>query len=632
MSKVLGINYSGFHDTSIVIANSEGNIEFASSLERVSRVKGDGRSPNILLERVNWTEIDAIAISANKEFEKKEFVSVTHPQELPGDKDLKFIHQKEFYDFIDTLPKKEIHFYDHEFSHAASAFWPSGFEEAICLVYDGGMVNQNIFGGVYHCSKEDGIRLLDGFDITGYAKITGLYTVITSILNFTPGKHEGKITGLAALGEVDPACLEVLETWFIQKYDEFEKILEWYFSYAQETNAILYTYKKRADVFKDDLKGFSNETIAASLQYFTEQHVLKILDNIHEQGWLNDNICLAGGLFANVKLNQKISEYEKFKFKNIYIAPPMGDEGTALGAACNLINTKYHQTIFQTDMFLGDDYSNDEILKTLKTSGLKYKVLEAPVKELATILAKGNEIAFFKGKMEFGPRALGHRSIIAPANDKDINNKINQKLNRTEFMPFAPMTLKECLDEYYIDIDNKMLAMQYMTISCKCKDKMKKEMPAVVHTDMTARPQIIEEKDGELYEIMNEYYNITSLSSIVNTSFNIHEEPIVNTPSEAIKGFLTSGLAYLYFSDAKVLISYEDNKNIALEYLHSKLREKSIKDIENRSIISLLEQRYEECFEDRVKKEEVIQMLLKKVDHVESNYFVRILKKIGLMK
>jgi len=631
MKKVLGINYSGFHDTSISIVNNLGEIEFSCSLERESRVKQDSREPTNLLQKINLEEIDAIAISSNKELYNKKFKSIVHPVLFDQTRKLKYEHQRQFYDFISTLPNEKITFYDHELSHAASAFWLSGFEESICLVYDGGMVNNDIFGGIYKCSKQDGIELIDGFDIDSYAKITGLYTIITSILGFTPGKHEGKITGLAALGNINQECINVLDKWYKKKFEEMENIVEWQFSYSNEINAMLYTYQTRAKYLKNDLKDFTKETIAASLQYYTENHVIDILNNINKQGWLSENICLAGGLFANVKINQKIAEYENFKFKNIFIAPPMGDEGTALGAACLLVNEKYKQINFENNMFLGYEYSKDTIEKIVKENNLMYSNPSNPSKVLSQILADGKEIAFFEGRMEFGPRALGHRSIIAPANINDINKSLNNKLNRTEFMPFAPMTLKEHLNECYINIENKLMAMKYMTIACECTDEMKQNVPAVVHVDNTARPQIIDKDSGLIYKVMKEYYDLTSLSSVVNTSFNIHEEPIINTPYEAIKGFLTSGLSYLYFSDANILISYDENKIHALNILKNNLK-KNNSSIKNEKLLYKFEEKYESCFNELIKKEEVIQYLKNENTKFKNNFYVKLLDKLGLIK
>lgn len=614
---VLGINYSGFHDTSITVADTMGKILYASSLERITRVKKDGRPPKELLESINFDNISDIAISSNRYLDESKYSSFVHPSKI-SDVELRYSHRLEFENFIKSLPEKNLHFVDHELSHTYSAFFHSGFDEAVCLTYDGGMANNGLFGGIYECSKKHGCTLLDGFDVDSYAKITTLYSRVTGMLGFKEGQHEGKITGLAAFGRVEQRCLELLDKWFAEKHLELTNLSELIFAYSESSNPIIYHHKDKAYEFNKDFSVFSKETIAASLQFFTEQHIVSILKNANKKGLLKKNICLAGGLFANVKINQKIAEFQDYRFDNVFIAPPMGDEGTALGAVYYLLNSKYNIRNFNHDMFLGSDYKKEKILDELRKLDLKFKILENPAKDLAKILASGDEVAYFAEKSEFGPRALGHRSILSSASDASVNKKLNKKLNRTEFMPFAPMTLEECLTESYIDYENKLLAMQYMTISCKCTQKMKNENPAVVHVDDTARPQIISKKNGLLYKIMHEYYILTGLSSIVNTSFNIHEEPIVDSPEDALKGFFLSGISYLYFEDANVLIDYAENRDLALKFLEARLKEKKYADKECGLLLDHFTQRANSMFLESQKKEVMLQELSKSLQEKEA--------------
>ena len=639
MNKILGINYSGFHDTSVALVSQDGTIESAISLERLSREKQDGRLPNLLLQDIDFDNISDIAISTNNFFEKSTNNSLVHPQKLKNIRDINFIHKEEFYNFIENLPKKDIHFIDHELSHASSAFYLSGFDEAVCLVYDGGMYNTNIFGGIYKCSREDGISLIDGFDINQYAKITTLYSVITAILGFTPNKHEGKITGLAAFGKYDEKCIEILTDLFTNSYDELESTLEWLFSYSDEVTPVFFKHTVRLDSIKKRFENISQEVIAFNLQYLAEEHILSILNSANNQKCLHGNICLAGGLFANVKINQRISEYSSFKFDDIFVAPPMGDDGTALGAAFEVVNNKYNLTSITTDMFLGNKYTDENILKVIKDLKVNYKILDNPEDEIAQILFDNEEVAIFSNRMEFGPRSLGNRSILAPANNSQVNTTINNKLHRTEFMPFAPMTLEEDLGKSYINIKNKKLAMQYMTISCECTEWMQENMPAVVHIDNTARPQIIAKDSIFIHAMMTKYKQLSGLSSIVNTSFNIHEEPIINNPYEAIKGFLISGLSYLYFQDANILIKYEDNKDIALGFIKNRLVNNKTKEYKNNILLNYFENKLEK--KEKViqnylvsleEKEEVIQDLLQENNKYRKNILVKILNKLGLIK
>jgi len=639
VNKILGINYSGFHDTAITLIDENGKIEKALSLERISREKQDGRMPYKLLELINLDEVTDIVISSNKEFVKKEYKSILHPEELKPKRDLVFEHHNEFYNFIDSIDSINISYVDHELSHAASAFYLSNYNEAICLVYDGGMYNSNTFGGVYKCSLDEGISLVDGFDINKYAKITTLYTVITAMLGFTPNKHEGKITGLAAYGKYDKKCTNLLNDWFVNRYNELETSLEWIFSYSKDVNPIFHKKKQKLFSIKESFKEFDKETIAYNLQLFTENHILKIIDNMKINNLLHKNICLAGGLFANVKINQKIAEYNDYKFENVFIAPPMGDEGTALGAACIKANKKYNIRKFNNSMYLGFEYCENDIKRTLTELNVNYKILKNPSNEIAEILATGDEVALFDLKMEFGPRALGSRSILAPANDKTINERLNQKLNRTEFMPFAPMTLEEFLDKSYINFKNKKDAMKFMTISCECTVWMKNNMPAVVHIDNTARPQVITKKNEFLYELMHNYNKLTNLSSIVNTSFNIHEEPIINTPYEAIKGFLISGLQYLFFKEANILLKYDDNRDLAFKFVKERMLLHKPKEEQYKRLSEYFEEKSSEFYHEMSNKEKVIQELKLFEDNLkeqirfyDNNKFVKLLKKLGLIR
>lgn len=324
----------------------------------------------------------------------------------------------------------------------------------------------------------------------------------------------------------------------------------------------------------------------------------------------------------------------------------MGDEGTALGAALQTVYQKYKATHFNNSMYLGDSYSKDDILNILDELKVKYEIVDNPSKKIANILASGSEVALFDLKMEFGPRALGARSILAPANDKTINDKLNNKLNRTEFMPFAPMTLEGYLNKSYVNFENKKLSMKFMTIACECTKWMVENMSAVVHIDNTARPQIITKENVFLYEMMHIYNDLTGLSSIVNTSFNIHEEPIINTPYEALKGFLISGLDYLFFKEANVLIKYDDNKDLAFKFLKERMISHKPKEEQYKKIIEYFENQSGILNEALIAKEKVIQELKSHLDNIlsqldnqnfklkiyENSLTIKLLKKIGLIK
>ncbi len=588
VGSTLGINYSGMHDSAIAIVTPEGQPIFAISLERLSRVKQDGRTLKELLASMPWDRIDKVAISAPEFLRgtdscKSKLLSTILAKTRRADT---LAHGPGFYEAMKMIPCEKV-FVGHQDAHAASAFWGSGFEEALCLTYDGGMSNDIWFGGLYQCGRASGIQPLDQFDALQYAKVTTLYTFVTALLGFMPLRHEGKITGLAAYGEPTERCASLLKKWFEDEYAEIEETLYWVNCYDDNALPQLIPSSSKLYRYRSQIEGISKEELAASLQYFAEKHVIHILEKARVLGWKSPNICLAGGLFANVKINQKIAESG---FSQLFVAPPMTDDGTALGAAWHVAARGAEfkpQTLHS--MFLGPAYPKEISLELIKKEGINFKVLDTPTTTIAELLARGSIVAVFQGATEFGPRALGNRSILAQATQSDINRSLNERLNRTEFMPFAPMTREEDAELCYCDIGSVKHAAEFMTVTVNCKDMMKQLCPATVHVDGTARPQIVSAQHNPfIHEVLTEYKSLTGNPSIVNTSFNVHEEPIVCTPKDALRGFFESALEYLYIEGVG-LISFEENKSVAIRYLHEKTKRKSQKDISNESLINFLD-------------------------------------------
>ncbi len=565
---ILGLNYSGMHDSTVAVVTESGGLVFACALERLTRVKQDGRPPVQLLDVLPLEHIKTIAVSTNERpLSTGQTYSRIHPVPFAVPRPTSLIHGPEFEAFVNSIPGSKV-FIDHHLCHAHSAFWMSGFAEALCLTYDGGMCNSPWFGGVYAADRKHGVSPSDLFSASHHPKITSLYSFVTALLGFTPNKHEGKITGLAAYGKPNRDCCAILEEILLHEFFLAEEIAEWIFVYSKNTPPVLAVNEAKRRHFLNRFSGFSKEDIAASVQYLSEEHVLAILRNMSNAGVSSDNICLAGGLFANVKINQRVKE---FGYRNIFVAPPMTDDGTALGAAlCVASESHSFQPRKLEHMFLGPSYDENEILKSLREFSLTYQEVDDPVGFLAGKLAEGAIVGVFQGPMEFGPRALGNRSILSQATRPEINKELNAKLNRTEFMPFAPMTRLEDVESCYVQLQGAEHTAEFMTITTNCTDKMRKECPAVVHVDGTARPQIVrEEQSPFIYELITRYKRITNLPSIINTSFNIHEEPIVCSPGDAIEGFLESGLDYLYF-EGGIVVEAGTNQRAALELLRRK--------------------------------------------------------------
>lgn len=569
-NSILGINYSGMHDSALAIVSPEGRPLFALSLERVSRVKQDGRFPSQLLEQMPWDKIDSVALSVESEYLAKDSLdSRFHPKErinkTSGDRS----HGDEFFALIEQIDKP-IRFFPHHLCHAASAFWVSEFTNALCLVYDGGMANEDWFGAVYQADRSQGIQPLDQFAAHHSANVAYLYSTVTALLGFSPLKHEGKITGLAAHGQHNPECITALENWLASP-EVVDGISYWQHMYSCDQVPVLKTHQANIQALRQQLNQFSDKDLAYAVQLIAEQHIVEILKALREAGFSEKHICLSGGLFANVKINQRVSE---FGFESVFVSPPMSDDGTALGAALQLAseNPDFKPQPL-SHVYLGNGSSEQQIDELLKQQGIAVTDTQGQddAEVLAQLLADEKIVAVFQGACEFGPRALGNRSILASASDADINRRLNQRLQRTEFMPFAPMCLMEDCHSLFDHMQGLEHTAQFMTITADCKPIMAERCPAVVHCDNTARPQLVTaEQQPLIHQVISRYKAKTGNPAIVNTSFNVHEEPIIGSAEDALKGFFESGLDYLYLQGK--LIKLSDNLALQADYLDSKIR------------------------------------------------------------
>jgi carbamoyltransferase len=254
-------------------------------------------------------------------------------------------------------------------------------------------------------------------------------------------------------------------------------------------------------------------------------------------------LALAGGVFSNVKLNQLILELPEVE--TIYVHPNMGDGGLATGAAFEVYSrlNKGFEPQFNQQVYLGTEINRDNALAALEKQGLDYEEPDNLAFAVAQLLADGKVIARADGKMEYGPRALGNRTVMAACNDPTINDWLNKKFARTEFMPFAPVILQEHAKEYFPEWKEDHITARFMTLTYNVSETARKNIPAAVHIDNTARPQVLRREDNpDYYDIIKEYYAITGVPSVINTSFNMHEEPIVRTADEAILAFQSADL------------------------------------------------------------------------------------------
>jgi carbamoyltransferase len=432
-----------------------------------------------------------------------------------------------------------VQFVDHHLSHAASAYFTSGFEDATVITLDG--------AGDGKCSRvyrvqEGGFEELQ--DLDSYHSIGNYYSYVTHLCGFKGHKHEGKITGLAAHG--DPTYLDTLENYVEWDGKSIRNIGKCF-----DHSAIT---KLRKDLPDD----FSHEDLSASVQVLLERAV-----SAYARYWVKEsgisNLALAGGVFANVKLNQRVHELECVD--NVFVHPGMGDDGLAVGAALHEHNRRegYTPRPVMEDVFLGPGYSETQIQEAIRSHEVRKVELSAPIeRKVAQMLAEGKVIARSAGRMEYGPRALGNRTIMYGTTDPSVNTWLNKQLDRTEFMPFAPVTLWEDRHDCYKNLSGAEETARFMTITFECTDEMKERSPAVVHIDGTARPQLIKERENpSYYRILEEYKQITGIPSLINTSFNMHDEPIVNTPQEAVRAFLSSELDALILGDHLLVVDRE---------------------------------------------------------------------------
>ncbi len=548
---ILGISYLSDASACLLI---NGKITAAISEERLNRKKNWFGVPHksikkvLSISKINIEDVDLIAThgvkNKNKSLKnynnkKKDIFNskISDDEKKEQYESLYLRRKKELYAYkrvnknineIKSLGKEVLIFGHHE-SHGASAFFSTNKKDGYILTMDGwgedGFSMTLSYGSKLKISKISDSSFLDSF---GY-----FYGSVTKSLGFVPHRHEGKVLGLAAYGRKKKIIKKIYN---MISYDK--KNISFTSKMDKGVYKPLFENKALQQIVNSNLP----ERVAFTAQKKIEDEVCKLFKSISDKKL---NILLSGGVFANVKLNQKIKNLSKTK--DIFIFPHMGDGGLCVGAAYLAYVKKKHQRPQQIQsVFWGNSINNNEIIRHLKNYKFEYKHYKNISKKVAQILSKGEIVVRVFGRMEFGPRALGNRSILCNCDNKNINNYLNKKLNRTEFMPFAPITLEENAKDLYIGIKKAEKALRFMTITLNCTKKMKDNYPAAIHVDGTARPQIVYKNENkDLYKLLSYYKKFTGKSTLINTSFNMHEEPIVCSPNDAIRGFLDGRLDYL---------------------------------------------------------------------------------------
>ena len=579
------IGISCFYHDSAAALIINGNIISAVQEERFTRIKHDARFPinsiKYCLNSANLkiSDIDAF-VFYEKPFIKFERLLETYLQKVPyGFTSFKiaiplWIKEKLFQRQLilrnlysiekNTLIKDKIFFTDHHHSHAASAFYPSPFDESVILTMDG--VGEWTTTSIY-LGKNNSLELKK--EIKFPHSLGLLYSAFTYFLGFKVNDGEYKIMGLAPYGE--PKYSEVIKNNLVDiKKDGSFRLNQKYFNYS---TGLTMTNKKFNKLFKMEVRKGNDKLlqkhmdIAASIQLVLEEIVLLLTKNLRKEYGIK-NLCLAGGVALNCVANGKI--LKNGYFKNLWIQPAAGDAGGSLGAALAIYYEHFKKKRFisskndsMKSSYLGPAFSNLFIKKFLDKNNIKYKFNNEKklVSTIANSLSKGKIIGWFQDKMEFGPRALGNRSIIADARSDKMQKNLNLKIKfRESFRPFAPIVLREKVEKWFnfngsspymllvSDIkDNKKIKINKKNYTGLRKLYLKRSIiPAVTHVDYSARIQTVTKKDNKrIYKLLKKFDEITNCPILVNTSFNVKDEPIVCSPLDAYKCFTNTGLDIL---------------------------------------------------------------------------------------
>jgi len=434
----------------------------------------------------------------------------------------------------------DIFYVEHHLSHAASAYFASPFNKAAILTIDG--VGE---WATSTCAIAEGNEINITKEIRFPDSLGLLYSAFTYYLGFKVNSGEYKVMGLAPYGQ--PKYVDQVRKLIDVKNDGSFKLNMKYFGYEY---GLKMTNKHFHKLFEG--KPRNPETpinqrifdIARSLQQVLEEIVLQMANNLQEETGC-ENLCLAGGVALNCVANGVL--LRESKFKNIYIQPAAGDAGGAVGAAFLIANTITNQTgqkhPYQMDrVYLGPDFSPEEIKALLESHGVKYKIIEDETlfNTVADHIDNQKVIGWFQGRMEYGPRALGNRSIVADARNKENWQRVNLKIKfRESFRPFAPTIMEEHLSEYF-DIETPT---PFMLMVAQVK---KDNVPAITHVDNSARIQSVSRNENERYhKLISAFHDKTGTPVIINTSFNVRGEPIVCTPEDALKCFLRTDMDIL---------------------------------------------------------------------------------------
>ena len=604
MSSILGIS-AFYHDSAACILK-DGEIIAAAQEERFTRKKHDPSYPHQAIDfvlnysKLKLSEVDHI-IFFEKPFLKFERLLETYVAFAPKgflsfskampiwikeklfQKNYLFNKLKEHDE--NYISDRNIFFSDHHLSHASSAFFPSPFNEAVVLTADG--VGEWATTTV---AVGKGNKLEIKKEIHFPHSLGLLYSAFTYYTGFKVNSGEYKLMGLAPYGE--PLYVDKIRKIIDVKNDGTFRLNQKYFNYATGltmTNNKFHSLfgQKPRDPKVDKITQFHMD-IASSIQKVTEEIMIKLARSVREEYGIK-NLCLAGGVALNCVANGKILK-EKI-FENIWIQPAAGDAGGSLGAALALwyIDQGNKRQINSDDnmkgSYLGTEFSQEQIEKELKSIGANFDTVdyETLINQTSKYLSEEKAIGWFQGRMEFGPRALGGRSILGDPRSDKMQKNLNLKVKyRESFRPFAPSILREDLADWFnINVDSPyMLLVSDINVKKKIEmtndqkklfgiDKLnikRSEIPAVTHVDYSARIQTVNKKTNKpYYDLIAKFKEKTGCPVIVNTSFNVRGEPIVNSPTDAFNCFMGTELDYLVIGNC-ILEKNKQNPKLKKDY------------------------------------------------------------------
>lgn len=438
--------------------------------------------------------------------------------------------------------RKKIFYIPHHVSHASASYYASGFEEAAILTIDGIGEYQTTGLWVGERNKITPLRHINFPDSIGL-----LYSTFTAFLGFRVNEDEYKVMGLAAYGK--PIYKQDIYKVVSVRSDGSFKLDLSYFKFREEFR--MWSNKFEAVFGKPRLQGGKvtkkHMDIAASIQLVTEEIYYKMLNHLHSLT-MTDNLCLGGGVALNALANGKI--FNNTPFKNVYVIGPAGDGGNALGAALfSYFHVLNHKKISQRidNLYLGSEYKDSEIEDELRKAGVSYQQIlneEKLIEKTAQLLAKNEVVGWFQGRMEYGPRALGARSILANPKKREMKDIVNKIKVRELFRPFAGSILKEHAQAYF-EIPRKGYFSPYMIFCFPVKEEVRKNMASIVHEDFTCRIHTVTKDDGRYHALLTAFHKITGIPILLNTSFNLKGEPIVESPKQAIDDFKKTSMDYL---------------------------------------------------------------------------------------